>query len=45
MEALELVARVVGRRTRSVEVEVTASADGTTCATLRGIFVAPKEVA
>ena len=42
MGELELVGRVVQCRTRSVEVEVVASAEGTAGARLSGIFVVPK---
>lgn len=42
LEEIELVARVVERRTRSVEIDAHALSGGTTCATLRGIFVVPR---
>lgn len=45
LEAVELVARVVERRTRSVEIEAHAISAGTICATLRGVFVIPRSAA
>jgi acyl-coenzyme A thioesterase PaaI-like protein len=43
IEPLELEARVVDLRTRSVEVEATARFEGQSCAQFHGIFVLPRE--
>ncbi len=43
LEPLELVARVVDLRTRSVKVEATATFEGQSCAQFHGIFVLPRE--
>lgn len=42
VETLELVARVVEQRSRSVELEATASVNGDVCVRFRGIFVVPR---